>query len=73
MDAYTIGYIIGVALVGYIGYAMADSRGRNAAGWGIGAALFGLIPIIILAIIGKTDEKKAEEKAKLVEEVKAAM
>ena len=54
------------ALFVYLIYNWAESKGRNAAGWAIVAALISpLIVGIILLFVPKTIEKQAEEAKKL--------
>lgn len=54
------------ALFVYLIYKWAESKGRNAAGWAIVAALISpLIVGIILLFVPKTIEKQAEEAKKL--------
>jgi hypothetical protein len=54
------------ALFVYLIYKWAESKGRNAMGWGIAAALISpLIVGIILLFVPKTIEKQAEEAKKL--------
>ena len=54
------------ALFVYLIYKWAESKGRNAVGWAIGAALISpLIVGIILLFVPKTIEKQAEEAKKL--------
>ena len=54
------------ALFVYLIYKWAESKGRNAAGWAIAAALISpLIFGIILLFVPKTIQKQAEEAKKL--------
>jgi len=54
------------ALFVYLIYKWAESKGRNAMGWAIAAALISpLIVGIILLFVPKTIEKQAEEAKKL--------
>ena len=48
---------------GIAGFFMADSRGRNTTVWALMGLFFGLLAIIVLAMMGKTDEKKAQDEA----------
>lgn len=41
---------------------MAEPRGRNKIGWALGGFFFGIFAILILAVVGKTNEKLLEEK-----------
>ena len=47
---YLIPLVIWVAII-WGSVQIANSKGRNAALWGILAAVFGLIPLIIVAIL----------------------
>jgi len=55
------------ALFAWLCHAMATNRNRNAVGWAVGGFCFGLIPVIILACLGKL------EKPPTVEEVEAML
>jgi len=51
-----------LAFTCWVVYIMSESRGRNAAGWTIAALLVSpLIVMLILLVIGKTEEKVDEE------------
>ena len=41
---------------------MAEPRGRSMIGWALGGFFFGILAILILAVVGKTNEKLLEEK-----------
>ena len=55
-----IGFIIGMALVAWLNHYLATQRGRNAVGWTIGGAVFGLLSTILLLILGKTEAREVE-------------
>ena len=55
-----IGYFIGVALIAWLNYYLAEQRGRNSVGWAFGGAIFGLFSTILLLVLGKTKEKEIE-------------
>jgi hypothetical protein len=55
-----IGFIIGIALVAWLNHYLATQRGRNAVGWAIGGAVFGLLATILLLILGKTEAREVE-------------
>jgi hypothetical protein len=64
-------FLIFVALFAVITYKMAENRGRNAWGYTIvGILLSPLIMWIVLALLGKTPEKK---KAEILEMKKVMM
>jgi hypothetical protein len=52
--------IIGAALVAWLNHYLATERGRNAIGWAVAGAIFGLLSTILLLILGKTEEKQIE-------------
>jgi len=41
---------------------MAEPRGRNKIGWALGGFFFGIFAILLIAVLGKTNEKILEEK-----------
>ena len=55
-----IGFIIGMALVAWLNHYLATQRGRNAVGWAIGGAVFGLLSTILLLILVKTEAREVE-------------
>ena len=55
-----IGFIIGIALVAWLNHYLATQRGRNAVGWAIGGAVFGVLSTILLLILGKTEARQVE-------------
>ncbi len=55
-----IGFIIGMALVAWLNHYLATLSGRNAVGWAIGGAVFGLLSTILLLILGKTEAREVE-------------
>jgi hypothetical protein len=46
---------------------MAEARGRDKATWGVVGFLIGPFALILLAILGKTEEQKMLDKANLTE------
>jgi uncharacterized membrane protein YsdA (DUF1294 family) len=44
------------ALFGWLGYAMADSRNRDKTVWAVLCFLFGLLGVIVLALLGTAKE-----------------
>jgi len=51
-----------LAFTCWVVYIMSEARGRNAAGWTIAALLVSpLLVMLILLVIGKTEEKVDEE------------
>jgi len=58
----TIIIIAVLAFTCWVVYIMSEARGRNAAGWTIAALLVSpLLVMLILLVIGKTEEKVDEE------------
>ena len=55
MEPTFVGYLIGALVIGGIGAAIGDRKGRAAQGFWLGA-LLGLIGVIIIACLGPTDE-----------------
>lgn len=55
-----LGFLIGMALVAWLNHYLATQRGRNAIGWAIGGAIFGLLSTILLLVLGKTPEKELQ-------------
>lgn len=55
-----IGFIIGLILIAWLNYYLAEQRGRNEFGWAIGGVAFGIFATILLLILGKTKEKEIE-------------
>ena len=51
-------------LMGWLNHYLAGLRGRNEMGWAIGAVFFGVFAIILLLILGMTEEKRVEIQAK---------
>jgi len=49
---------------------MAETRGRDKATWGVVGFLIGPFALILLAILGKTEQQKMLDKANLVELIK---
>ena len=54
--------LIFAVIFAIIGAIMAESRGRNKIGWALGGFLFGVFAILLIAVLGKTNEKLLEEK-----------
>lgn len=52
---YLSGLIIGLFFA-WVTYSMAQKRGRNEVLWGILGFFFGFIPMIILLIIGRSND-----------------
>lgn len=61
-----IGFLIGIALVAWLNHYLATQRGRNAVGWAIAGAIFGLLATIVLLILGKTEAREVELAAKAI-------
>lgn len=59
-----IGFLIAAALVAWLNHYLATQRGRNAVGWAIGGAIFGLLSTLLLLILGKTEAREVEIVAK---------
>lgn len=55
-----IGFIIGIALVAWLNHYLATQRGRNAMGWAVGGAIFGVLSTLLLLILGKTEARQVE-------------
>lgn len=58
-----------VALLAFWCRSIAKGNGRDKNLAVLMGILFGIIAVIVYAVIGKTDEKKKEETTKVVEEV----
>ena len=58
-------FLIGMALVAWLNYYLAEQRGRSTVGWAIGGALFGVLSTILLLVIGTTEEKRMADAVKL--------
>lgn len=58
MDA--IVFIIVIALIAWLNHYLATQRGRNAVGWAVAGAIFGLFSTIVLLILGKTEAREIE-------------
>lgn len=56
-----VGFLVGIALVAWLNHYLATQRGRNAIGWAVGGAIFGLLSTILLLILGTTPEKRLED------------
>lgn len=52
--------LITAGLIAWLNHYLATERGRNAIGWAVGGAIFGLLSTILLLIIGKTEAKQIE-------------
>jgi hypothetical protein len=52
--------LITAALMAWLNHYLATERGRNAIGWAVAGAIFGLLSTILLLILGKTEEKQIE-------------
>jgi uncharacterized membrane protein YeaQ/YmgE (transglycosylase-associated protein family) len=48
--------LIIAGLLGWLGYAMAESRNRDKTLWAVLCFLFGIVGIIVLALLGKAKE-----------------
>jgi hypothetical protein len=53
--------LVVIALFAWIGSEMAKTRNRNQTTWAILGALFGILAIIVLALIGKVEKTVVEE------------
>ena len=52
--------LIVAGLIAWLNHYLAIERGRNAVGWAIAGAIFGLLSTVLLLIIGKTESKQIE-------------
>lgn len=53
-------FLIGIALVAWLNHYLATQRGRNAVGWAIAGAIFGILSTVLLLILGKTEAREVE-------------
>ena len=58
------------ALLGWLNYYLAGLRGRNEMGWAFGAVFFGIFAVILLLILGKTEQKQIEIQIEALKQVK---
>jgi uncharacterized membrane protein YjjB (DUF3815 family) len=58
------------ALLGWLNYYLAGLRGRSQMGWAIGAVFFGIFAVILLLILGKTEQKQVELQVEALKQVK---
>lgn len=65
-----IGFLIGIALIAWLNHYLATQRGRNAVGWAIAGAIFGLFSTIVLLVIGKTEAREVEIASKAINTAK---
>jgi hypothetical protein len=63
-------WLIVWAAFGFFGYKIAQRKGRNAPVWAAVSVLLGIIGIIIIALVPKTEEKKVLDMVAEVEKQK---
>jgi len=59
-------FLIGIALVAWLNHYLATQRGRNAVGWAIAGAIFGILSTVLLLILGKTEAREVEITSKAI-------
>ncbi len=59
-------FLVTVALIAWLNHYLATQRGRNAVGWAIGGAIFGILSTVLLLILGKTETREVEIASKAI-------